>query len=175
MSLSQVSLTESWLNSHTASASKDDQPRLLFLVLLQHQTVFAITEQCFAKNSLWKTWHVCFRTLPSNASWRHCLLLSARHVDRSMTKPSDVTLRPTAHGAQCAKANWLVQPDGILDPTKFFIAIPSMLGDGLSLSPSSTTSLCPRDNQCRFSADLMTAAVHLGGCFFTKITGHSIG
>ena len=48
----------------------------------------------------------------------------------------NVILYPTSYGAQHRDIDWLVKPDGILDPTRWFIIIPNMLGNGLSSSPS---------------------------------------
>ncbi|MET0283104.1 MAG: alpha/beta fold hydrolase [Polyangiales bacterium] len=47
---------------------------------------------------------------------------------------SNVILYPTSYGAQHTDIEWLVGP--ILDPSRFFIVIPNMLGNGLSTSPS---------------------------------------
>lgn len=49
---------------------------------------------------------------------------------------TNVILYPTSYGAQHTDIDWLIQPDGILDPTRWFIIIPNMLGNGLSSSPS---------------------------------------
>jgi homoserine O-acetyltransferase len=43
---------------------------------------------------------------------------------------------PTSFGAQHADIEWLIGPDKALDPAKYFIVIPNMLGNGLSSSPS---------------------------------------
>ncbi|HEX5660326.1 MAG TPA: alpha/beta fold hydrolase, partial [Polyangiales bacterium] len=47
---------------------------------------------------------------------------------------SNVILYPTSYGAQHPDIEWLVGP--ILDPSRYFIVIPNMLGNGLSSSPS---------------------------------------
>jgi homoserine O-acetyltransferase len=49
---------------------------------------------------------------------------------------SNVVLYPTSYGAQHTDIEWLIQADGILDPTRFFVVIPNMFGNGLSSSPS---------------------------------------
>lgn len=49
---------------------------------------------------------------------------------------SNVILYPTSYGAQHTDIDWLIRPDGILDPTRWFIIIPNMFGNGLSTSPS---------------------------------------
>ncbi|HEY9826227.1 MAG TPA: alpha/beta fold hydrolase [Stenomitos sp.] len=45
-------------------------------------------------------------------------------------------LYPTSYGAQHHDIEWLIRPDGILDPTRWFIVICNMFGNGLSSSPS---------------------------------------
>jgi homoserine O-acetyltransferase/O-succinyltransferase len=49
---------------------------------------------------------------------------------------SNAILYPTSYGAQHPDIDWLIRPDGILDPTDWFIIIPNMFGNGLSTSPS---------------------------------------
>jgi homoserine O-acetyltransferase len=49
---------------------------------------------------------------------------------------TNVILYPTSYGAQHPDIDWLVHPDGILDPTKWFVIIVNMFGNGLSSSPS---------------------------------------
>jgi len=49
---------------------------------------------------------------------------------------SNVVLYPTSYGAHHSDIDWLVRADGILDPTRWFVVIPNMLGNGLSTSPS---------------------------------------
>ena len=53
------------------------------------------------------------------------------NVDRS-----NAILYPTSYGAQHPDLEWLIHADGILDPTRWFIIIPNMFGNGLSSSPS---------------------------------------
>lgn len=49
---------------------------------------------------------------------------------------SNVILYPTSYAAQHSDIDWLIGPDRILDPTRYFIVIPNMFGNGLSSSPS---------------------------------------
>lgn len=49
---------------------------------------------------------------------------------------SNVVLYPTSYAAQHTDIEWLIGPTGILDPTRYFIIIPNMFGNGLSSSPS---------------------------------------
>jgi homoserine O-acetyltransferase len=50
----------------------------------------------------------------------------------------NVIVYPTSYSAQHTDQEWLIGPDGILDPRRWFIVIPDMLGNGLSSSPSNT-------------------------------------
>jgi homoserine O-acetyltransferase len=49
---------------------------------------------------------------------------------------SNVVLYPTSFGAQHADIDWLITPEGILDPSRYFVIIVNMFGNGLSTSPS---------------------------------------
>jgi homoserine O-acetyltransferase/O-succinyltransferase len=49
---------------------------------------------------------------------------------------SNAVLYPTSYGAQHPDLEWLIHPEGILDPRRWFVVIPNMLGNGLSTSPS---------------------------------------
>ncbi|MGK7937834.1 MAG: alpha/beta fold hydrolase [Xenococcaceae cyanobacterium] len=57
--------------------------------------------------------------------------LSASCADRT-----NAILYPTSYGAQHTDIEWLINPDSILDPSRYFIIIPNMFGNGLSSSPS---------------------------------------
>jgi homoserine O-acetyltransferase len=50
----------------------------------------------------------------------------------------NVVVYPTSYSARHTDLEWLIGPDGVLDPTRWFIVIPDMLGNGLSSSPSNT-------------------------------------
>jgi homoserine O-acetyltransferase len=50
----------------------------------------------------------------------------------------NVVLYPTSYSAQHPDLEWLIGPDGVLDPTRWFVVIPDMFGNGLSTSPSGT-------------------------------------
>ena len=50
----------------------------------------------------------------------------------------NVIVYPTSYSAQTPELTWLIGPDGILDPTRWFIIQPDMFGNGLSSSPSNT-------------------------------------
>jgi homoserine O-acetyltransferase/O-succinyltransferase len=71
------------------------------------------------------------RTLQSGAvlrdarlSWKSFGTLSARR--------DNVIVYPTSFSAQHPDIEWLIGPDRILDPTRWFIVIPDMFGNGLS-------------------------------------------
>jgi homoserine O-acetyltransferase/O-succinyltransferase len=49
---------------------------------------------------------------------------------------SNVILYPTSYAAHHTDIDWLIGPDRVLDPTRYFIVIPNQLGNGLSTSPS---------------------------------------
>ena len=51
---------------------------------------------------------------------------------------SNVVVFPTSYSAQAADQDWLIGPDGILDPTRWFVVVPDMFGNGSSSSPSNT-------------------------------------
>src|SRR3954452_7931084 len=55
----------------------------------------------------------------------------------------NVILYPTSFSAQHADTEWLIGPDGVLDPTRYFIVIPNLFGNGLSSSPSNTAAPFP--------------------------------
>lgn len=50
----------------------------------------------------------------------------------------NVILYPTSFSAQHFDTEWLIGPDGVLDPTRYFIVIPNLFGNGLSSSPSNS-------------------------------------
>jgi homoserine O-acetyltransferase/O-succinyltransferase len=66
----------------------------------------------------------------ARVSWKaHGALTPAR---------DNVIVYPTSYSAQHPDLEWLIGPDGVLDPTRWFIVIPDMFGNGLSSSPSNT-------------------------------------
>ncbi|MGY0694603.1 alpha/beta fold hydrolase [Virgibacillus sp. FSP13] len=50
----------------------------------------------------------------------------------------NVIVYPTAFGDQHVQNEWLIGNDMALDPKKYFIIVPNLLGNGLSSSPSNT-------------------------------------
>jgi homoserine O-acetyltransferase/O-succinyltransferase len=53
---------------------------------------------------------------------------------------SNVIVYPTSYSAHHTDIEWLIGPDRILDPTKYWIIIPNMLTNGLSTSPSNVAA-----------------------------------
>ena len=51
-------------------------------------------------------------------------------------RKTNVIVYLTSYSAQHSDIDWLIQPGKALDPQKYFIVIPDMLGNGLSTSPS---------------------------------------
>lgn len=50
----------------------------------------------------------------------------------------NVVVYPCSYGAQHPDLEWLIGPDGILDPTRWFIVIPDMFSNGRSSSAATT-------------------------------------
>ncbi len=50
----------------------------------------------------------------------------------------NVVLYPTSYSAQHSEIEWLIGPDAVLDPGRWFIVIPDIFGNGLSSSPSNS-------------------------------------
>ncbi|MEO1144820.1 MAG: alpha/beta fold hydrolase [Cyanobacteria bacterium J06638_22] len=63
----------------------------------------------------------------------------------------NVILYPTSYGAQHPDIDWLIRPDGILDPSQWFIVIPNMFGNGLSSSPSTDPACGLREDNFWFT------------------------
>jgi homoserine O-acetyltransferase/O-succinyltransferase len=71
----------------------------------------------------------CGLTLPdAQIVWKSYGTLAPDH--------SNVVLYPTSFSARHADTEWLIGPDAVLDPTRWFILIPNMFCNGLSSSPS---------------------------------------
>lgn len=64
---------------------------------------------------------------------------------------SNVILYPTSYGAQNSDLDWLIHADRILDPNRYFIIAVNMLGNGLSTSPSNTSSVRLAEEACWFT------------------------
>jgi homoserine O-acetyltransferase len=92
-------------------------------------------------------------TLQSGATLPGAWLSYRTHGTLAADK-SNVILYPTSYGAQHHDVDWLIKPDGILDPTRWFVIQVDMLGNGLSISPSHLVDPSPAltcthvDNVC---------------------------
>ncbi|HVY42745.1 MAG TPA: alpha/beta fold hydrolase [Hyphomicrobiaceae bacterium] len=62
--------------------------------------------------------------------------LAYKTYGRLAPDKSNVVLYPTSYGAHHTDIDWLIGPDRILDPTRYFIVIANQFGNGLSTSPS---------------------------------------
>ena len=76
-------------------------------------------------------------TLQSGAVLRGARLSWKAHGTLAPAR-DNVVVYPTSYGAQHPDLEWLIRPDGVLDPTRWFIVILDMFGNGLSSSPSNT-------------------------------------
>ncbi|TDQ42917.1 alpha/beta fold hydrolase [Aureibacillus halotolerans] len=61
-------------------------------------------------------------------------------------KKDNVIVYPTAFGDQHVQNEWLIGEGMALDPQKYFIIVPNLLGNGLSSSPSNTPPPFDRGN-----------------------------
>jgi homoserine O-acetyltransferase len=73
--------------------------------------------------------------LQSGATLPEAFLSWTTH-GRLSPRRDNVILYPTSYSAQHPDLEWLIGPDGVLDPERWFIVIPDMFGNGLSSSPS---------------------------------------
>lgn len=71
----------------------------------------------------------CGKTLPE-------AILAYKTYGQLAPDRSNLILYPTSYGAQHFDTEWLIGPDRVLDPDKWFIVIPNMFSNGLSTSPS---------------------------------------
>jgi homoserine O-acetyltransferase len=89
----------------------------------------------------WPTQQGCFDagdlTVQSGACLAKARLSWKTHGTLSPNR-DNVIVYPTSYGAQHTDLEWLIGPDKILDPSRWFIIIPDMFGNGLSSSPSDT-------------------------------------
>ena len=78
----------------------------------------------------------CGGVLPgAELSWKtHGTLSPAR---------DNVVLYPTSYSAQHPDLEWLIGPDGVLDPDRWFVVVPDMFSNGLSSSASHTDQQDP--------------------------------
>ena len=75
--------------------------------------------------------------LQRGATIRNCKLAYKTFGQMNAAK-SNVIVYPTWYSGQHYDNEWLIGPGMALDPARYFIIIPNMLGNGLSSSPSNT-------------------------------------
>ncbi|MGY4478296.1 alpha/beta fold hydrolase [Bradyrhizobium sp. USDA 3364] len=75
--------------------------------------------------------------LQRGATIRDCKLAYKTYGQLNAAK-DNVIVYPTWYSGQHYDNEWLIGPGRALDPSKYFIIIPNMLGNGLSSSPSNT-------------------------------------
>ncbi len=77
--------------------------------------------------------------------------LAYKTYGRLNADKSNVIVYPTSYGAQHVDTEWLIKPGWALDPTKYFIVIPNMFGNGLSTSPSNAPATYARGRYPHFT------------------------
>jgi len=75
--------------------------------------------------------------LQRGATLRGATLAYKTHGSLNEEK-SNAVVYPTRFGGQHSDNEWLIGEDMALDPDKYFVIVPNMLGNGLSSSPSNT-------------------------------------
>lgn len=76
-------------------------------------------------------------TLQSGMTLKDAFLAYKTYGELNPSK-DNVIVYPTWFSGQHYENEWLIGPGKALDPTKYFIIVPNMLGNGLSSSPSNT-------------------------------------
>ena len=94
----------------------------------------------------WETNEGLFRlgrlALQSGAAIAEASIAWKSHGTLSPAKDNAI-LYPTSYSAQHPDLEWLIGPDKVLDPERWFIVIPNMFGNGLSTSPSNSADYPP--------------------------------
>ena len=85
-------------------------------------------------------------TTQHNATLRGAFLAYMTYGDLNADK-SNAIVYPTWYSGRHWDNEWLIGPGMALDPAKYFIIVPNMLGNGLSSSPSNTS---PPYDRARF-------------------------
>src|SRR6202049_4101780 len=81
---------------------------------------------------------------------------------------STMIVYPTSYGAQHYDTEWLIRRGRALDPERYFIIIPNMLGNGLSSSPS---NVGPPHDRGRFPGVTATDNVRMQRRLMTERLG----
>jgi homoserine O-acetyltransferase len=88
--------------------------------------------------------------LQSGLTYRGAKLAYKTHGTLNAAK-SNVIVYPTSYGAQHPDLEWLIGPDKILDPSRYFIVICNKFGNGLSSSPSNAAPPFDRSRYPNFT------------------------
>ena len=75
--------------------------------------------------------------LQRGATLRDCKLAYKTYGRLNKSK-SNVIIQPTWYSGQHYDVEWMIGKGQALDPSKYFVIVPNMLGNGLSSSPSNT-------------------------------------
>lgn len=94
--------------------------------------------------------------------------LAYKTFGRLSADKSNVIVHPTSFGAQHYDAEWAIREGGPLDPSKYFIVIPNLFGNGLSSSPSNTPSPFDRGRYPNFT---LTDAVRVQERMLREVFG----
>src|SRR5690625_2398539 len=84
-------------------------------------------------------------TLQSGVTLPNAFLAYKTHGKLNENK-DNVIVYPTAFGDQHTQNEWMIGKDMALDPRKYFIIVPNLLGNGLSSSPSHTPAPSDKAN-----------------------------
>jgi homoserine O-acetyltransferase len=90
----------------------------------------------------WETFRCGDVTLQSGVTFPG-LSLAYRTYGKLNARKDNAILYPTSFSARHTDIDWLVAPNGVLDPERYFIIIPNLFGNGLSSSPSNSTHCFP--------------------------------
>jgi homoserine O-acetyltransferase len=88
--------------------------------------------------------------LQSGLTYRGARLAYKTYGTLNRTR-SNVIVHPTSYGAQHPDLEWQIGAGKALDPTRYFIIIPNMFGNGLSSSPSNTPAPFDRGRYPHFT------------------------
>lgn len=83
-------------------------------------------------------------TLASGRVFRG-MRLAYKTYGRLNAARDNLILYPTSFSARHGDTEWLIGPEGVLDPERYFILIPNLFGNGLSSSPSNAAQAWQQD------------------------------
>src|ERR1700745_682965 len=88
--------------------------------------------------------------LQSGLTYRRARLAYKTYGSLDVAK-ANVIVYPTSYGAQHTDLEWAIGADKVLDPSRYFIVIPTMFGTGLSTSPSNAAMPFDRSRYPHFT------------------------